>query len=139
MASYLRTRGKIANTQKIDETLDQIFSYKYETLEDTLSYIKELWKMTDNYLGATLARFGEMGAESTRNSIGSLRLITTVGVIAGILGYLGRDSLPTLTPIGGAFFALLLAVTWVVNELVSLYYSRKNYALKKDESLKLLP
>ncbi|MEK6825484.1 MAG: hypothetical protein AABY00_01725 [Nanoarchaeota archaeon] len=133
MSSYLRTRAKISSSQKIDEALDQIFSYKYETLEDTLAYIKELWKMTDNYLNATLGRFSEIGAESTRNSIGSLRLITTIGVIAGILGYLGKDSLPPVTLTGGLFFVILLVVTWLVNELVSSYYSRRKYTLKKEE------
>ncbi len=42
MGSYLRTRGKIYSSQKVDEVLDQVFSYKYETLEDTLVYVKEL-------------------------------------------------------------------------------------------------
>ncbi len=132
MGAYLRTRGKIYSSQKVDEVLDQVFSYKYETLEDTLAYVKELWKMTDNYLSATLGRFGEIGAESTRNSIGSLRLITTIGVIAGIMGYLGRDSLPAFTLMGGLFFVILLVATWAINEIVAWYYSRKNYALKKD-------
>lgn len=139
MGSYLRTRAKIYSSQKVDEVLDQVFSYKYETLEDTLAYVKELWKMTDNYLSATLGRFTEIGAESTRNSIGSLRLITTVGVVAGIMGYLGRDSLPPVTLMGGLFFLILLVATWAVNELVALYYSRKNYALKKEtHELRLL-
>ncbi len=135
MSSYLRTRAKISSSQKIDEYLDQVFSYKYETLEDTLAYVKELWKMTDSYLSATLSKFSEIGSESTRNSIGSLRLITTIGVVAGIFGYLGKDSLPSITVMGGLFFLILLVATWAINEIVTFYYSRKKYALKKEESL----
>lgn len=135
MSAYLRTRAKIAASQKVEGILDDLFVYKFETLEDTLSYVRELWKMTDNYLSAAIGRFNEIQIESTKNSITSLRLITTLGVVAGIVGYLSKDALPTVTLQGGLFFLALLVVTWLFNEVVSAYYSRKQYALRKEEGL----
>ncbi len=137
MGSYLATRGKISTAEEVDKYLDKIFQYKFETLTDTLSYIKELWRMTANYLSSAIEMFKDIQAESTKTSITSLQLITTLGVVAGIIGYLGRDKLPTLTIEGGIFFVLLGFLTWGLNALVSRYFAAKSYIIKKDEHEKM--
>ncbi len=53
-------RGKISSVEEVDKYLDKVFQYKYEILTDTLSYIKELWKMTANYLSGALEMFKEI-------------------------------------------------------------------------------
>lgn len=133
MSTYLRTRGKLYSSQKMDDVLDKAFAYKFETLEDTLAYVKELWKMTDNYLSSAIGRFQELQTETTKNSITSLRLVTTLGVVAGIIGYLGRESLPEVTLMGWLFFVVLLVITWLFNEAVSSYYARKSYMMRKEK------
>ncbi len=133
MSSYLHTRAKIYTGEQMDKFLDQTFQLKFETLEDTLSYIKELWKMTDNYLNSAIQMFTEIQAESTKTSISSLQLITTLGVVAGIIGYLGRDKLPNFTQPGIIFFAALLVVTWAVNRVITEFFVRRKYKLKGDQ------
>lgn len=134
MSSYLRTRAKVSTYEKIDSYLDQVFLYKFETLEDSLFYIKDLWKMTDNYLNSAIQIFAEIQGESTKTSISSLQLVTALGVVTAIIGYLGRDKLPTVTLQGMAFFFILIILTFIINYGVSKYYSRRSYTVKKGEA-----
>lgn len=133
MGSYLATRAKITNSQEVEKFLDKVFQYKFETLSDTLAYVKELWKMTANYLSGALELFKEIQAESTKTSITSLQLITTLGVVAGIIGYLGRDKFPNLTKEGVVFFAILAFLTWALNSVVTWHFGDKSYVIKKDD------
>lgn len=133
MGAYLATRGKIASGEEVEKYLDKVFQFKYETLNDTLSYVKELWKMTANYLSGAIEIFREIQTESTKTSITSLQLITTLGVVAAIISYLGRDKLPNLTGEGIVFFAILLFLTWGLNAVVTRHYGDKNYLIKKDD------
>jgi|GEM_PF-4482874 len=89
--------------------------------------------MTKNYLDSAIEIMTELQAKSTKNTISSLQLITTVGVVAGILGYLGRSELPKFTGVGLVYFILLLALTWLVNTAVSRAYKRKQYTVKGTE------
>ena len=122
-----------SNIQKIDPSLQPLFQSKFETLLDTHEYIKHLWNMTKNYLDSAIAIFSELQAKSTKNTISSLQLITTIGVVAGILGYLGRDSLPTFTVMGLIYFALLMIVTWIINTAVSKIYKNKKYKIESED------
>ncbi|MBI5079187.1 hypothetical protein HZB06_00720 [Candidatus Wolfebacteria bacterium] len=92
MPAYVKTRQKITDVEKIDDYLQPLFQFKFETLLDTHEYIKHLWGMTKNYLASAIEIFSELQAKSTKNTISSLQLITTIGVVAGILGYLGKDT-----------------------------------------------
>lgn len=132
MGTYLRTRAKIAADQGTDRFLDQMFAFKFESLEDTLAYVKELWKMTDNYLNSAMELLGGIQAESTKTSISSLQLITTLGVVATIITYLGRDKLPNLTTEGVVFFLILVVVTSFLNQMVSRYFAGKTYTIRKE-------
>lgn len=127
MPVYVETRQKLTNFEKIDADLQPLFQFKFETLLDTHEYIKHLWGMTKNYLTSALEIFAELQAKSTKNTISSLQLITTVGVVAGILGYLGKDSLPKFTSIGLVYFSLLMGMTWVINSVVSKFFKNKKY------------
>ena len=103
--------------------------YKFETLENTLNYVKDLWKMTDRYLNSANKLFTDIQAESTKTAISSLQLITTLGVVAAIIGYLGRDKLPAITLEGLVFFTLLVFITWLANFLVNKIFSEKDYKI----------
>lgn len=133
MPAYVRTRQKITDIQKIDASLQPLFQSKFETLLDTHEYIKHLWNMTKNYLDSAIAVFTDLQAKSTKNTISSLQLITTIGVVAGILGYLGRDTLPTFTAKGLIYFGLLMAITWVINTLVSKVYKNMKYKIDSED------
>ncbi len=133
MGAYVKTRQKITDIEKIDEYLKPLFQFKFETLLDTHEYIKHLWVMTKNYLSSAIDLFTELQAKSTKNTISSLQLITTIGVVAGILGYLGRDTLPKFTTIGLIYFVVLMFMTWIVNTAVSRFYKNKKYTIKGQE------
>ena len=86
--------------------------------------------MTKNYLTSAIEIFSELQAKSTKNTISSLQLITTIGVVAGILGYLGKDTLPKFTWIGLIYFSLLMIMTWAINGIVSKFFKNKKYNIE---------
>ena len=133
MPAYVRTRQKITDVEKIDKYLQPLFQFKFETLLDTHEYIKNLWEMTKNYLADAIEIFSELQAKSTKNTISSLQLITTIGVVAAILGYLGRDVLPKFTSTGLIYFAVLMVMTWLLNGIVAKLYKNKKYEIESQE------
>lgn len=135
MGSYIKTRQKITDLHTIDTYLKPLFQFKFETLQDTHEYIKHLWNMTKNYLASALEIVNELQAKSTKNTISSLQLITTLGVVAGIIGYLGRNELPNLTVTGVMYFAILIALTWGMNMIVSSLYKKKRYQIKDSKTI----
>lgn len=132
MPAYVRTRQKITDLKKVDAYIEPLFQSKFETLLDTHQYIKNLWNMTKNYLSSTVELFNDLQAKSTKNSLSSLQLITTVGVVSGILGYLTKDVWPTFTVVGVGYFVILLVITWLINRIVSQVYKNKVYTIKND-------
>lgn len=133
MPAYVKTRQKITDVVKIDNYLRPLFQFKFETLLDTHEYVKHLWGMTENYLTSAIEIFIELQAKSTKNTISSLQLITTIGVVAGILGYLGKDTLPKFTSIGLIYFSLLMVMTLVVNSIVSKFFKNKKYIIERQD------
>lgn len=133
MPTYVKTRQKLTDINKIDNYLQPLFQFKFETLLDTHEYVKHLWGMTKNYLADSVQIFTELQAKSTKNTISSLQLITTIGVVAGILGYLGKDVPPKFTLIGLVYFILLMALTWFINSAVSRFYKNKKYKIENKE------
>lgn len=129
MGVYIRTRQKITDVESVDAYLNPLFQFKFETLQDTQEYIKYLWDMTKQYLASALESFAEIQNKSTKNSIASLQVITTIGVVAAILGYLARDTWPKFTGIGVFYFALLLVMTGFLNWVISRIYRNKRYRL----------
>ncbi len=136
MDVYIKTRQKVSDIQNIDAYLHPLFQYKFETLLDTHAYIKHLWRMTQEYLNSAIATFTELQARSTKNTISSLQLVTTIGVVAGIIGYLAKDTLPKLTVVGLAYFVLLMALTWIINSIISKFYRNRKYTLETPKVLK---
>jgi hypothetical protein len=133
MDVYLKTRQKLTDLSKIGPALHPLFQFKFETLEDTLNYIRHLWKMTTNYLHGTVELINELQGKSTKNTISSLQLITTIGVVAAILGYLGKVDWPQFTYIGLIYFIFLLGATWIINKIVSEIYRHKKYPIKTSK------
>ncbi len=133
MPAYVKTRQKITDIEKIDGYLQPLFQFKFETLLDTHEYIRHLWGMTKNYLSSAIELFTDLQGKSTKNTISSLQLITTIGVVAAILGYLSKDALPKFTSVGLFYFALLLLMTWIINSVVSKFYKSKKYNIEGKE------
>lgn len=130
MNSYINTRSSIAKHLEIEKDLVSLFEYKFETLTDTLSYIKEIWKMTSDYLSSAVANLVEIKNQSTSNNLKSLQTITSIGVISGVLGYLSATKLPSISVSGGIYFVILFGLTWLMNAVISKKYRNKKYSLK---------
>ena len=137
MGAYVHTRADIARSMKIEEYLDKVFQYKFEVLTNSHSYIKDIWVMTSNYLNTAIAVIGEIKGQAMNKNIQSLQIITTYGVVGGIIGYLSRDSLPKVTQSGVVYFGVLVLVTALVNKFVAYIYSHSKYKLVFGERKKL--
>lgn len=133
MPAYVRTRQKLTDINSLDKEIGALFYLKFETLLDTHEYIKHLWGMTKNYLNQALDMMNDLQSKSTKNTISSLQLVTTIGVVAGILGYLSKESMPIFTSIGLFYFALLMAMTWCINYVVSRFYKNKKYKIESKD------
>ncbi len=115
MSSYARTRKSIAQKAGADNLLANLFQYRFEVLLDTLDYIKEIWKMTTDYVNSAIQVMVEIQNMATNKSIQSLTLITSVGVIAGLVGHLSRDVFPKVTLTGIMYLSLLIATAGLIN------------------------
>lgn len=130
MGAYVRTRASLSKEANVTQHLTDLFQYKFETLADTLEYVKEIWKMTSDYLNSSIQNLVEIKGQSAARGIQSLQLITSIGVISGIAGYLSKNELPKVTSQGAVYFFIIIAVTWVINNLITRFYKRKKYTLK---------
>jgi hypothetical protein len=133
MGSYVETRSSIAKHLEIEKDLVALFEYKFETLADTLAYIKEIWKMTSDYLAQAIGNLVEIKNQSTSNNLKSLQTITSIGVISGVLGYLSANNLPHISKSGAIYFVILFALTWGMNYVIVKKYQYKKYSLKFGE------
>lgn len=129
MDTYLSTRAKIANNLKLDEYLNFLFQYKYETLENTHKYIQHLWEMTENYLNSAIQVFVELEEKTSKDALDTLRIVTSIGAIAGIFGYLTLETLPKFTFSGLLYLLILIIAIWFVNEVINRFHKRKNYRI----------
>ncbi|MDB5194353.1 MAG: hypothetical protein JWN50_367 [Parcubacteria group bacterium] len=130
MGSYIRTRSAISKNADIEAHLRDLFEFKFEVLSDTLDYIKEIWKMTTDYLNSAIQNIVEIKSQAAARGIQSLQVITSIGVISGIIGYLSKSDWPKVTNLGAIYFALILALTLLINYCISSYYKNKSYTLK---------
>ena len=130
MGNYIKTRQTIAKELDVEEGLLKLFQYKFDSLNDTLSYIKEIWKMTSDFTSNSLKLLQDLENNSLNNSVKSLQIITSVGVISGVLSYITRTSLPTPTFYGIEFFIILVVFSFVINFIISLIYRNLSYKIK---------
>lgn len=136
MGAYAQTRSSIAKNLNIEEYLVELFQYKFEVLSDTLAYIKEIWKMTSEYLTTAINILVEVKNQGVKSSVQSLQIITSIGVVSGIIGYFSRSEFPRFTQTGALYFVVIIAFTLLVNSAVNYIYQHKKYRLKFVEAKK---
>lgn len=138
MSSYVSTRQSIAAKVGVEKNLAEIFQYKFETLRDTLEYIKEIWRMTTDYLNSAIASLAEIRAQTQNRTIQSLTMITTIGVISGLIGHLSRDIFPPIKEVGVIYLVGLFAIGFAINIILQTVYQHKKYRLNLSETEKKL-
>jgi len=130
MGFYVGTRASISKNMKIEQYLIDMFQYKFEVLTNSLEYIKEVWQMTREYLNSAIQIIIELKSKKMNTNLRSLRVFTTLSVVASFFGYLAKEELPQFTASGLVYFAILLMGTLSVNALINQVYKGKKYKLK---------
>lgn len=132
MNTYISTREKIAkNDNSLTESLDLI-GYKYETLKNTVSYMQQIWSMTKNYLAQAEKLFAGLESQVTEKSIGSLTIVTAMGVGASLID-LFTESAPSFSLFGVIYFFILAIVGWSVNKLMKTISENRKYEIQDIE------
>ncbi len=126
MDTYLATRERIAKSDaELTEFLNQS-GYRYETLKDTLAYIKQLWSMTKNYVNSAKSLFSGLKDDIADKSINSLTIVTSMGVGASIID-LFTESKPEFTSFGLVYFFILAVVGFAVGKIISVVKENRTY------------
>ncbi len=135
MSTYLPTREKIA---KGDEELAEFLSisgYRYETLKDTLDYIKHLWSMTKNYVNSAQKLFDGLKNDVSNKSINSLTLVTSMSAGTSIISLLTKTE-PQFTAFGIVYFFLLGAVVFAANKTIKYISKNRTYTVSDIDFVK---
>lgn len=119
MGAYVATRSKIVHANTRMEPFVSVLEFNHEKLEDTLGYVKEVWSMTRGYVDSALTLFGDLQAKATEKSIKSLTIITSLGVAATLMKFLGEDSIPVTT----------FGVFYLIGFVVIMYFAGKAFVV----------
>ncbi|OGZ59243.1 MAG: hypothetical protein A3B96_04445 [Candidatus Spechtbacteria bacterium RIFCSPHIGHO2_02_FULL_43_15b] len=135
MGTYIRTRESIAkNNAGLANFLD-VLDFKYETLADTLEYIKDIWNMTKNYVNSALDLFSSIQAASTESSVTNLTVITSMGVGATLIG-LFSEKLPEFHISGVMYFLIVASIGYIANKIMKMIYTRRMYKISDVKIVK---
>lgn len=126
MDNYVKTRSSISGNLKIEEYLVTLFQYKFEVLTNTLEYIKEIWTMTTQYLDNAIQIIVEIERRTSEAGIKSLRIVTAIGVIAGLIRI---TKVPEISVEGMVFFVFMIILALVVDLAIVKVYQRIKYKL----------
>ena len=132
MGTYLPTREKIAKQDKDLSEFLEISGYRYETLRDTLEYIKYLWDMTENYVRDAQKQFESLKSDVTSKSVTSLTIVTSMSAGAAILS-LFTESQPEFTTFGFIYFFILALIGWGAQKILSIIGNRQKYDVTDTE------
>lgn len=132
MATYLPTRERIAKEDQGLTDFLAISGYRYEALRDTLEYIKDLWKMTQEYVHSAQKLFDGIKQDVTSSSINSLTIVTSMSAGAAILS-LFTESEPEFTSFGFIYFFILALVGWGATKILSKISHQRKYEISDAE------
>lgn len=132
MSTYISTREKIAKNDKELSEFLAISGYRYETLRDTLDYIKYLWSMTKNYISSAQKLFDGIKQDVTSKSVDSLTIVTSMSAGASIISLLTKTT-PQFTIFGVIYFFILAILGWSSTKMLSAISKRRKYKVTDVE------
>jgi len=132
MNAYISTREKIAKSDTDLAEFLAISGYRYETLKDTLDYIKQLWNMTKNYVTSAQKLFDGIKSDVTNKSVDSLTIVTSMGAGASIIGLL-TETAPEFTVFGVLYFFILALLGWSSTKILGFIAKRRKYEVSDIE------
>ncbi len=137
MDIFITSRKNMAEYLNLTEKVKNYFGFKFDGTLDTLKYLQKIWKMTDNYLQTAIDNVVEIKSQSATRGIESLQLITSIGVISGIIGYLTQEEVPQFTTRSILYFVLIVAITWLINIIINKFYRSRKYSLSKNRKINI--
>lgn len=132
MSTYISTREKIAKSDDEVAEFLAISGYRYETLRDTLDYIKYLWNMTKNYVSSAQKLFEGIKSDVTSKSVDSLTIVTSMSAGASIIGLL-TETAPEFTIFGVVYFFLLALLGWGSTKILGAISNKRKYEVSDVE------
>ena len=132
MGTYVSTREKIAKSDKDLEEFLAISGYKYETLRNTLEYIKSLWVMTQNHVSSAQKLFSSLSSSVTSRSVKGLTIVTSMTAGATIID-LFTKSQPKLSWFGLVYFILLALIGWGSTKILNFFSTQKTYTISDSD------
>ena len=137
MGSYAKTRSSLSKDMGVEKNLISHFQYKYEDLFNSLEYIKEIWKMTADYVNSAIQIMRDIEVKTTNKSLKSIQLLASVGVITGVIRFMNQDSiLPPISLGGIIYIAALGLIALILDWILSYGAKKKKYELKFAETTK---
>lgn len=136
MGSYLATRGSIADTDPRLKPFAEVLGFKHETLENSLSYMQDIWVLTQKYVDSAQKLFSDLQAQSTNSSVENLTVVTSMGVGATLIGLFAADSVPEFTIFGVAYFFALALLGFSVSRAMRWWYKRRTYEVSDTKLAK---
>lgn len=128
MSTYISTRERIAKEDGELTDFLAISGYRYETLRDTLDYIRDLWDMTQAYVRSALKLFDGIKQDITSSSINSLTIVTAMSAGAAIID-LFTESEPSFTTFGFFYFFILALIGWLSTKILSYIARKRKYEI----------
>ena len=128
MGTYISTREKISKSDSELTDFLAISGYRFETLRDTLDYIKYLWDMTQTYVSSAQKLFSGLKSDVTSKSINSLTIVTSMSAGASIIGLLTKAE-PKFTMFGVLYFFILAILGWASTSLLSYISKNRSYEI----------
>ena len=136
MDLYMASRSRVATVRGWDTYLSDVLQFRYTNLEHTHDYVRSLWVMTRQYVDSAIQVMAELNAQSTKTSVQALTVISSLGVIAGIINYLSLPKLPSVSQTGIEYFIILITVAILVNAVVQFVYGAIKYRVNVTEFAK---
>lgn len=133
MDLYIGSRNHVATSRGWDAYLSDVLQFRYTNLEHTHDYVKSLWGMTKQYVDSAIQVLTEINTQSTKTSVQTLTVISSIGVISGIINYLTFTKLPKFSSIGLKYFLILLTAALLVNAAVAVIYRTIRYRVNATE------
>lgn len=128
MGTYISTRERIAKSDPELTEFLAISGYRFETLKDTLDYIKYLWDMTQTYVSSAQKLFAGLKSDVTSKSINSLTIVTSMSAGASIISLITKSE-PTFTVFGFVYFFLLALIGWGSTKLLNFISKNRKYQI----------
>lgn len=132
MSTYIPTREKIAKADKELTEFLEISGYRYETLRDTLDYIKSLWAMTKNYVVSAQKLFDGLKQDVTSKSVDSLTIVTSMSAGAAIIDLL-TETAPSFSIFGVIYFFILALLGWSSTKIMRMVSNKRTYEVSDIE------